>query len=381
MTTYAAKTTRWLSAVAVAITIAGCGGAGGGADAVDAAPEADRLGAQNAGAPSSGRLLAIGQDFDSIANYVNGMGAGQTPGAVVGYIDMDLNGLTNTVDNGAGRNNISSLARVYPKSALVVAVYAVDKLNGINSGQYDAKITTLVNTLKSYNRPVYLRFGYEFDGPWNHYDPAGYKAAFIRIKNRIDALGAARNISMVWQSSSYCENNQVTTYQNRPLNDWYPGDAYVGLVALSYFTPTASASAKGGTCGVTNEAINRVADYANAHGKPLMIAESTPQGYSTGARTWHNVITSNNSFAGAVTDAQLLTWYNDYFAWINQRNVRIVTYINANWQAQSMWASGTSGYWGDSRVEANAAVKNNWISKTSGFLKASSANLFATLGF
>jgi beta-mannanase len=376
-------TAKWLSTVGMALGLIACGGASNDPVSTDSAAHntAMQADAAKVGAPSSGRLLAIGQDIDSIRNYITGMGAAQTPGAVVGYIDMDLNGLNNSADNGAGRNNLSELARTYPNSAVVVAVYAVGKLDAINAGQLDGNITTLINTLKGYNRPVYLRFGYEFDGPWNNYDPTAYKAAFTRFKNRIDALSAGNQIAMVWQSSSYCEGGVVTTAGGRAFSDWYPGDNVVDLVAVSYFTPSASSSAKGGTCNTANQAINNLASFSRAHSKPLMIAESTPQGYSTEARTWHSNVFSNNANAGPVTDAQISTWYQDYFAWINQNDVRVVTYINANWNAQSMWASGANGYWGDSRVEANTTIKALWQNSTTSYLKANTPNLFTTLGF
>jgi Ca-dependent carbohydrate-binding module xylan-binding len=372
------KLKTWLSMLGLALGLVACGGSSQNTPTQDASPVREQT---QLATPFTGRLLAIGQDVDSIANYVSGMGSAQTPGAVVGYIDIDLNGLSNWADNGAGRNNIGELARVYPNSALVVAVYAVDKLDAINNGLYDNQINTLITTLKSYNRPVYLRFGYEFDGPWNHYDATAYKAAFTRIKNRVNALAADGQISMVWQSSTYCEGGVVTTSGGRPFGDWYPGDAMVDVVAVSYFTPSAISAGKGGTCNTANVALDALAGFARSHNKPLMIAESTPQGFATEARTWHSNVFSNNTNAGPVTDAQIATWYNDYFAWINQNDVRIVTYINANWNAQALWSSGGQGYWGDSRVEANPAIKTLWTSAVANFMKANTPNLFRTLGF
>lgn len=317
-----------------------------------------------------GPLLAIGQDIDSINNYVAGMSKFQAPGAVVGYIDMFLNGLEKTADWGAGRGNISELARTYPNSALVVAVYAVDTLDAINAGYADDTITLMINTLKSYNRPVYLRFGYEFDGNWNNYDPKAYKAAFTRIKNRIDALSANKQIAMVWQSSTYCYDGKIDIVGGRDFAEWYPGDNIVDFVAVSFFTPSARSSTTNGTCGINNEAVDKLASFARTHNKPLMIAEATPYGYTTEARTWRG---------NPATDAQIAIWYKDYFAWIDQNNVRIVTYINANWNKQPMWAPG--GVWGDSRVEANSTIKALWEKATASYLKADTPKLYSILGY
>jgi hypothetical protein len=40
-------------------------------------------------------------------------------------------------------------------------------------------------TFKNSSRPVYLRVGFEFDYPGNHYDPAAYVRAFRRVHDRL----------------------------------------------------------------------------------------------------------------------------------------------------------------------------------------------------
>lgn len=315
--------------------------------------------------PSSGRLLVIGQDTQSITGYADNLGAA---GGNSVYISIDnLSGLTTNVDNGAGSNNAATLVNLYPNSALLVAVYAVNQLGNINNGSLDSKIDSMINTLKGFNRPVYLRFGYEFDGAWNSYDPAQFKSAWTRIWNRVGTLNARNNISMVWHSSTYCGG----TYLGRPFSDWYPGDGYVDMVAVSYFTAS--------DCNYS--AVDAVANFAHAHGKQVMIAESTPQGYAIGASTWHSPDGSNPAAPRYADTTEIWTWYTNFFNWINRQDVKVVTYINANWNAQSMWGAPYSqGYWGDSRVQANSVILSNWSSATSGYLKASST-LFSKLGF
>jgi hypothetical protein len=303
---------------------------------------------------NSGPALAIGQDLDSIKNYVTAMGS--TPAAVVGYIDMDLGGLETTVDNGAGKNNVSELASTYPNSDLVVAVYAVGRLNEINNGALDGNIEHMISVLKKFNRHVYLRFGYEYDGAWNNYEPNAYKLAYLRIRQKIKEANAALSISMVWQSSSYCDSTgNVLTTGNQNFTAWYPGAANVDFVGLSYFTPGAVSEGKGGTCNVKNQAIDAIANFARAEGKPLMIAESTPQGFATGQLNWRPI--NGNASPQNVPPESIVAWHEDFFKWISDNDVRVVTFINANWNSQSMWASGESGYWGDSRVESNTKVK------------------------
>jgi hypothetical protein len=322
--------------------------------------------------PTGKKLLIVGQDVNSIKDY--DLTVGVTPGGVTNYINIsDLSGLTTDVDNGGGSNNVGRLFQSYPNSVLQIGVYMVNSLGNINNGSLDGNLNTLVNTLKGWNRPIFLRWGYEFDGPWNSYDPAQYKSAWIRMYNKIQAAGAT-NIVMVWQSSSYCTSggNQIT-YNNQPMSAWWPGAQYVNWVALSYFRPDDCA----------NRAVNAVVSYARTENKPLMIAESTPQRYNLNALTYSNTVNRNDSIA---TNANAIwtNWFVPYFAFINNNAdvIKAVSYINANWDSQSLWAPPyTQGYWGDSRVQVNNTIKTNWkneISKSE-WLNASST-LFSQLG-
>ena len=47
----------------------------------------------------------------------------------------------------------------------------------------------------------------------------------------------------------------------------------------------------------------------------------------------------------------------------NARVIRAVAYINVEWNAQEMWGGGSSRYWGDSRIEANALVRERWLAQ------------------
>jgi hypothetical protein len=86
-----------------------------------------------------------------------------------------------------------------------------------------------------------------------------------------------------------------------------------------------------------------------------MIAESAPKAAlepSLGANSWNG-------------------WYAPVLSYIASHNVKLFSYINADWDAQPMWAGQG---WGDTRVQTNAYVLGQWkqaISNTR-FLEASS---------
>ena len=65
--------------------------------------------------PDGQKLLIVGQDVTSINNYVNTVGV--VPGGLTGYINIgDLSGLTTSVDNGGGPNNMGQLFQDYPRA-------------------------------------------------------------------------------------------------------------------------------------------------------------------------------------------------------------------------------------------------------------------------
>lgn len=181
--------------------------------------------------PSGSTLFIIGQDNDTIGEYMNAIPSPQ-PGGVTSYTSLNrLEGTNHTTNYGSGTLHLNDLAHKYPESVIALGLNVVDYLSVINAGQSDDKIIRLLNLLASYDRPVFLRFGYEFDGGWNHYHPEEYKRAWIYFRKQIQAKGVT-NAAMVWQSAACCEG----TYQQQPIEAWYPGDEYVDWMGLSFFT-------------------------------------------------------------------------------------------------------------------------------------------------
>lgn len=96
--------------------------------------------------PESGILVSVGQDVDSVNDYASALGT--IPAGVTNYVGIvNLDGLNSDADAGAGRNNIAELANAYPTSALVVGVSMNGEVDAVASGQYNANIDTLLNTL------------------------------------------------------------------------------------------------------------------------------------------------------------------------------------------------------------------------------------------
>ncbi len=322
--------------------------------------------------PANGILMTIGQDVDSINGYTSAMGT--APAGVTNYVGIvNLDGLNSNGDAGAGRNNISELANTYPTSALVIGVSMNGQVDAVAAGSYNANIDTLLHKLASYNRPVFLRWAYEVDGPWNGHSPNGVIQSFRYVHGRVAALGYSNRIAMVWQTMSYCPIDSN-------IAQWYPGDQYVDWIGLSYFAPQ--------DCNARE--VRKTADFAVAHNKPLMINESTPQRFAIGELTYSADAARGSGRVNKTASQIWNEWFVGYFEFMDtySANIKAVTYINANWNAQSRWASGNEGYWGDSRVQANATIKANWSAELNSgaltgetFIHKASSDLFSKLGF
>lgn len=257
--------------------------------------------------------------------------------------------------------------------------------------QWRAGIDRLLEWFAAQDRDVLLRVGYEFDGPWNCYNQDFYKAAFRYVKERIDALGATR-VATVWQAATYPDDGdpaydyQVTGGPGAPdldaairehYEDWYPGDDVVDWVGISFFAGSnyldhqwsCQDETKPWTVPDTSprKLQDALANFAREHEKPLVIAESAPQGFDLAALTHSCVAARRDHLTGhtfANGSAAFAAYFSDYFGWMrdNADVVRAFSYIDTNWQSQSRWACApespacTEGYWGDTRLEANSDV-------------------------
>ncbi len=163
--------------------------------------------------PPPGRtLFIIGQDNDTLGKYMAAIPSPH-PGGVTSYTSFNrLEGTTSKANYGSGNLFLDDLVEKHPESVIALGLGLVDYLPVIPSGQANRKIDTLLDLLATYDRPVFLRFGYEFDGEWNHYDPAEFKQGWTSFRNRMQEKGIT-NVAMVWQSATYCGG----TYQQKPI--------------------------------------------------------------------------------------------------------------------------------------------------------------------
>lgn len=190
-----------------------------------------------------------------------------------------------------------------------LALWTTDSDEDILNGKFDGQIQELIKGFKLLGRPVWLRIGYEFNGPWNKHEAESYKASWIYITKRLRAdAWCNKHVATVFD---YTADAPYPQAEMDYAWAYYPGDEWVDWAAVNIFSGCASPSSQW--------VLNFIAN-ATERGLPIMIGESTPR---QAAGDWG--------------------WYTDYFNTIKQnRNIRAFSYINWNWFPSN---------WGDTRIE------------------------------
>jgi len=294
--------------------------------------------------PDGKTLLVIGQNQESMDDYV--VEFSTIPAGFMLYTNLnECPGLCEPFDCGSGTMCGQHIIDNYPGTVVQVGLYMVDMLDGVAAGSYDASIDKLGQWIIAAKRPVFLRIGYEFDGPHNHHAPQMYVQAYKYIVDRL-RKDHVENAAYVWHSYASCP-----LYMNKQLSDFYPGDEYVDWFGVSYFDND--------TTGVY---MANMVNMAKEHGKPLMIAEATPahMGVKGGMKVYYK-------------------WYRPLFKFIEKNNVKMLCYINTDWDSQPMFENQ---HWKDSRVQSNKVIRKIWLEEISKdrYLKYSK-DLYDILGY
>ncbi len=182
----------------------------------------------------------------------------------------------------------------------------------VAKGHHDASLDRLAEFLASLDRDVYLRVGYECNGPWNGYGPQTYRAAFRRVADRVRP--AVPRLATVWCVEGGFVEKAMEYYPGDEAADWWSVD----LFGVDHFAKAAP-----------------FLDAALEHRKPVMIGECTPRrvGVEGGAASWE-------------------AWYAPFFGLIRRHPaIKAFCYINWEWSKHPQWAD-----WGNARVQDDSFI-------------------------
>lgn len=304
--------------------------------------------------PQQGKtLLIMGQTVESIKEYQDSFPNEAVPSGWSAYWGItEFKGITDSHKNNTGNTqNHQMLVDSFPNTVIQSAMWMVGKWDvakKAGKGDYDKVIKKYGAWAKSTNRPIYLRIGYEFDGPHNELEPKKYVKAYKHIVDLLREEGL-NNIAFVWHSYA------STPFKNHKLSDWYPGDNYVDWIGISVFDHAYGDSNFG-------KYSDDVLQFAKQQKKPVMIAEANPI----------KGIDNDNS---NVWDH----WFVNFFTFIYNKNIKAVSFINEDWQR--LYIQGIS-HWKDSRLYNNVNISRAWFMETDKnmYLKQS-PQLFEQLGY
>ncbi len=264
-------------------------------------------------------LLFIGQQKDTLERYLDEVD--HVPDGFMTYTSIQyMDGLVDPSNQGAGVHHAQYWVDMYPTTNIQIGLYMVNALEDVAQGTFDHNLNKLSKWIKSIKGDVYLRIGYEFDFPENHYDPQNFQVAFRYV---VDYLRKedVNNVCFVWHSAAMLN-------QEIPVLEWYPGDEYVDYFGISLFASHQKARGK------------EFFSEGRRRGKKLMIAESTPSGL--------NIKRSK------------MGWFKSLFKFIESEGVDVLCYINSNWEDYPMFKPLN---WGDARVQQDPELKALWLEK------------------
>ena len=231
---------------------------------------------------------------------------------------------------------------------MILGISLLQDTASIANGSLDKNIEKLFDFLDRYNRPIYLRWGYEVEGPWNKHNPSELIQGWHRMYDILQKRPKSKkNIALVWQVAAH--HLAPDDYES-----YYPGDEYIDWMGFSYFSPQ----------DLDFQRVDKLLNFARERQKPVFVNESTPQRYDLAKLTYaENEANRGSGFSSKTAQEIWDEWFETYFRYIekNQDIIRALTYINAPWEDQPRWCSGSDGYWGRSEVQSQPLILENWL--------------------
>ncbi|MDJ0657085.1 MAG: hypothetical protein QNJ40_23195 [Xanthomonadales bacterium] len=341
---------------------------------------------EDAGAAEPGAMkqLIMGQDLGAIRGYM-GSSCCVQPDGLTAYLDFydilkpgDFGGLGIDAEGkpidfefswGSGPNSAYVTATGFGVSDIAIGLSITENehpggLQRIVDGLQDDEIRQLARFSTMVDGKLYLRIGYEFDGAWNHgYENADrYIAAYRRIVDVLREEGAD-NIEFVLQAGA-AGVDEIIDGGHEDISKWYPGDEYVDWLALSWFMNPDEQSIvpqDNFTPLTPGQLSDEVLQLAREKGKPVMIAEASPQAMDLNENftahhspLWDGEPASNQQ---PMSDEEIWDyWFAPLFSYMetNRDVIHALAYINVDWDSQPMWGPPyENGFWGDTRLETN----------------------------
>lgn len=304
--------------------------------------------------PTEGIILHGGGsgdgDFDLYIAYMNGT----SPSVFMTYLGLDS--LNQTAEGQVAKwfSDLNSTLASYgnasdwyviPQLGLSLPHHGQEK--EIGEGKLDPALRALVTGLRWLARPVFMRIGYEFNGPWNAYHSDSYKAAYKRIVQfiRADNVTAAL-VANIWDRT--CDD----TNDDKPF---YPGDDIVDWWGINIYSDHSQPGNK--------DCVQPFLDRAKDAGFPVALGEVTPRGkYTDKGSTWDE-------------------WFAPYFDMLKANpHIKLTSYINRNWEKHGGYKGWGDSLIGDGVSDGLAAKYYSAMSEEQWINKVNQTTMWSVLG-
>ncbi len=280
----------------------------------------------------------IDNEVKPLDNWVSGTTGGHSTTIIGTFIDM-------LVDDTNAKEKVETPLTIAWNNGYVTFINfpAPTTAFDLASGHYDAQLTAWAKSYKNFalngQRFSYLAPLQEMNGDWVSYgkDPGNFKIAFKHIQDIFNQVGVPKQ-SVKWV---FAPNGWGNPSFPR-FEDYYPGDAYVDVVAISAYNWGYCRGAKWeepdtvfnnpGLGTKYGHYLDRL--RAMAPSKPIFIAETASSSYKQ---------------LGKSNYAEKDRWLKDAYTYLsNQPGVKGVLYFNTNkecdWLMYSKNGSQFQGY-------------------------------------
>ncbi len=246
-----------------------------------------------------------------------------------------------------------SLRGLQPSAAdlakLPSPLYGID-IDIANSTKYDSRINDLIQLAKDFRKPIMLRIGGEFSGPWNGYHPYEYPKAFRKIVTMFRQAGA-NNVAFIWCYEPAAPNDfDEVNAAGEPK--WYPGADVIDWFSIDVFASKDISGSQTGHNGALSAygRTLRFLDMAVAENKPVVIAESSPVHYD---------LSDPAQVASAWAE-----WFTPYFNLISTRpEILWFHYIDYDWSEASFYAAKG---WKNNDLASSPTLAKQYIAEIGG---------------
>lgn len=255
-------------------------------------------------------IMFVGQDIDSVTDYADNLAHGRDVAGVTSYTALSdvpgasLRGLSPSlgncpVDYGAGPVDCAALCLRHPHAALNLGLdITAVSLQKLLKGSQDENLLALAEFLTSLApRPVFLRPGYECDGPWNGYNKRLFGEAYRYVVGHLREMDVDNFVS-VWQVST-------SRHSGNNIMDYWPGPDVVDFLGGSYFEYCAPLW-------------KELFEVARKHGKPIIVCEAAPQGYDIPRGRRGDVAGNGSDCKRVGADHVWGHWFKPFFSWVKE---------------------------------------------------------------